>query len=937
MTRRTRFLACCTVVLLIASLASTALAQGTKVLTLDDYGHWRSITSTALSPDGRWMTYAYSPNEGDDTLYVALLDGATRHEIPRGSRPVFSDDSRWLAFMVSPAGNAGGRRGRPTGDLQQQRPPRAAAGGGGQKLQLLDLTTGTSSFEENVSGFTFSDGSAYLVMKKRSAAEGAEHHGTDLILRDLGTGLVQNIGNVSDYAFNKDAALLAWTVDAAGGTGNGVYLMDLHGGTLRPLDTSGRTYASLTWNEEGTALAVLRGETPEGMQLRANAVLIWTGLGGRREQALVYDPAADPAFPEGMVLSEFAGVRFNDGSTMLVLGVKEQAAEVREREGEQADVDVWHWKDEEVQSVQMRQASREQRRTWTSVLHLDGLRFLQLADETMASVSLTDDGRWGIGRDDNPYAGMITWSGGKADYYRIDTATGERTLMVENLGRAMGNSPNGEWFLYLKDETVYARNIASGAETNLSELAGVDFVNRQDDHPYELPAYGVAGWSADGRSVLLNQRFDIWSLPLAGGRAVNLTTGVGERDQIQFRVVRLDREEETVNLREPVLLSAYGEWTKKSGYWQVRAGTEPEPLIFVDKSVGRLVKAEDTDRVMFTMQTFAEFPDYWVSDLTFTDPHRVTDANPQQAEYAWGRRILIDFENSRGQHLQATLALPAGYQEGRRYPMLVYHYELMSNQHHSYSMPRYDDRPHMSTYASGGYLVLQPDIVYEIGRPGSSAMDCVGSAVRKVIELGYADPDHIGLQGHSWGGYQSSFMVTQTDLFACVVTGAPPTNLVSFYNTLYKSTGTVQQGITEVGQVRMGTTPFDDFELFLSQSPIHHTADITTPFMILHGTEDGSVDWIQGLEYYNMARRQGKEVILLSYPGEGHHLGRKENQIDFQIRMRQFFDHYLMDAPAPTWMTDGVPFLEKETADPHDGMPGTDTGRSRGLIPPHLN
>jgi dipeptidyl aminopeptidase/acylaminoacyl peptidase len=326
-----------------------------------------------------------------------------------------------------------------------------------------------------------------------------------------------------------------------------------------------------------------------------------------------------------------------------------------------------------------------------------------------------------------------------------------------------------------------------------------------------------------------------------------------------------------------------------------------------------------------------------VSDLTFTDPHRVTDANPQQAEYAWGRRILIDFENSRGQHLQATLALPAGYQEGRRYPMLVYHYELMSNQHHSYSMPRYDDRPHMSTYASGGYLVLQPDIVYEIGRPGSSAMDCVGSAVRKVIELGYADPDHIGLQGHSWGGYQSSFMVTQTDLFACVVTGAPPTNLVSFYNTLYKSTGTVQQGITEVGQVRMGTTPFDDFELFLSQSPIHHTADITTPFMILHGTEDGSVDWIQGLEYYNMARRQGKEVILLSYPGEGHHLGRKENQIDFQIRMRQFFDHYLMDAPAPTWMTDGVPFLEKETADPHDGMPGTDTGRGRGLIPPHLN
>jgi dipeptidyl aminopeptidase/acylaminoacyl peptidase len=253
--------------------------------------------------------------------------------------------------------------------------------------------------------------------------------------------------------------------------------------------------------------------------------------------------------------------------------------------------------------------------------------------------------------------------------------------------------------------------------------------------------------------------------------------------------------------------------------------------------------------------------------------------------------------------------------------MLVYFYELMSGRHHQYSMPTYDDRPHMSTYASDGYLVLMPDVVYTIGRPGSSALDDLTASIQKVIELGYADPERIGLQGHSWGGYQSSFVVTQTDLFAAVVTGAPPTNLISFYNTLYKSSGTVQQGITEVGQVRMGTTPFEDFELFLSQSPIHHTGKITTPFLILHGTEDGSVDWMQGLEYYNMAKRQGKQVILLSYPGEGHHLGRKENRIDFQIRMKQFFDHYLKGAPAPEWITEGVPFLEKEYASPTDGIP----------------
>ena len=183
----------------------------------------------------------------------------------------------------------------------------------------------------------------------------------------------------------------------------------------------------------------------------------------------------------------------------------------------------------------------------------------------------------------------------------------------------------------------------------------------------------------------------------------------------------------------------------------------------------------------------------------------MTDADPTLfKEFAWGTKKLIDYKNRFGQRLQATLTLPAGYEPGKKYPMLVYFYELMSDTHHSFQLPPYDDRPHMATYASNGYLVLQPDVVYEIGKPGTSALDCVTSAVKKVIELGYADPAHIGLQGHSWGGYQSSFIVTQTDMFAAVVTGAPPTDLTSFYGTLYPSTGTIQQGITEVGQVRMG-------------------------------------------------------------------------------------------------------------------------------------
>jgi dipeptidyl aminopeptidase/acylaminoacyl peptidase len=225
----------------------------------------------------------------------------------------------------------------------------------------------------------------------------------------------------------------------------------------------------------------------------------------------------------------------------------------------------------------------------------------------------------------------------------------------------------------------------------------------------------------------------------------------------------------------------------------------------------------------------------------------------------------------------------------------------------------FDDRPHFAEYASGGYLVFSPDIVYETGKPGSSALDCVTSGVKKIIDMGYADPQHIGLQGHSWGGYETSFILTQSDMFAAVVTGAPPTDLVSFYDELYKSTGTVQQGIMELGQVRMGqnATPWTTPDLYKSQSPIEHVQNIKTPFLILQGTADGAVDWDQGLEFYNAAKRWGKHVIFLSYPDEQHHLTRKENQKDFQVRMRQFFDHYLMGAPEPKWMSDGVPQTDK--------------------------
>jgi dipeptidyl aminopeptidase/acylaminoacyl peptidase len=893
------------IVTLIATAVVTTgpLSGQGKVLTLDDYGPWSRITGTTLSPNGGWLAFAYEPNDGDGTWHAQSLDGARSYDRTNGSGAVFSTDSKWVGVLVRPTEVEAKR-------LRKAKKPIPT------DLHLIALDSGDSVIVENVASFAFAKGGGHVAMRRAKSDREAKHDGTDLLVRDLTTGMTQVIGNVSEFAFNDTGRFLAYLVDAAATEGNGVYVSDLTTQRVMPVSTAPVRYAQLAWNESGTAVAALQGEQPDGLAHRMNKLVLATGVDGLTPTVTTYDPTSDTSFPAQMVLSELRDLDWNKDGSIVFLGVKEQENEPKEDTSDDdepvANVDVWHWKDERLQSVQMVQEQGDKRHTWLAAYRVADRKLVVLEDDDMRRVSLPDRGRWAVGRNDAPYRGDLMQEGGRADYYRVDLRTGERRLIARALRRTLEISPDDEWFAYLKDGDVIAYRLSNGEVVDLSAVAGVDFQNMEFDLIAERPSYGIAGWSADGQSVLLNHRYDIWSVPLHGGTAVDLTAGEGGSQQIRFRVERLDPEKKTVDLSKPVLLSAYGEWTKRSGYYEVRKGRSPTPLIFADRRIGRIEKAKDVDRVVFTQETFEQFPDYWVSDLTFREPRQVTNANPQLGDFAWGRRVLVDYTDARDNRLQATLTLPAGFESGRRYPMLVYFYEKMSQRHHEFSMPVYDDRPHMSTYASGGYLVLMPDIVYEPGRPGSSALDDVTSAVRKVIELGYADPAAIGLQGHSWGGYESSFILTQTDMFAAVVTGAPLTNLMSMYNILYKRTGSPNGAILEWSQGRLGVSPWEDFDLYVSQSPVHHAPNISTPFLILQGTADGAVDWNQGLELYTAARRLGKQVILLSYPGEPHHLAKEENQKDFQMRMRQFFDHYLRGEPAPTWMTDGIPLLEKQ-------------------------
>jgi len=788
----------------------------------------------------------------------------------------------------------------------------------GGSAELIDLETGVRTAWTGVSGFQFADGFNHLALRKPVRESDAKHTGADLILRNLSTGTDMLLGNVGSFAFNPGGALLGYTVDAPDKDGNGVYLVHLQSNTIQVLDNDSLRYDRLTWDRSGSALAALKGDVPEGSTERANSLVAFRKLGTGEGGSFAFDPDQASGFPEGMVVSENGALTWRDDGSMVFVGLGEQRSLVEDDpDHPRPNVDIFHWKDDRIQSVQRNQAQRDRRFTFLSGVHLASARFVTLADSSMRSVTLSRDGSLGIGRDDRAF--ISDWEESQADYYLVDPETGSRKLILEGQKRTLGLSPDGRYFAYSKDGHVWIRDLERETDRNLTSTAPVSFVNEQYDHPGTKPPYGLAGWTADGDAMVLNHQFDLWLQPLDGSAASNLTNEVGAKEEVRFRYVRTDPEEVAIDLDQALLLSAYGEWTKKSGFYELDGGRLSES-IFEDRQFSGLRKAKAADRVIFTASTFSEFPDYWVSDLEFDSPRRITDANPQQTEYRWGHRILVDYQNKDGVPLQGILAIPDGYEAGQRLPMIVGFYEKKSQNMHSYSAPIFGASypsgnmgpvDEAAAFVSNGYLVLQADVHLNTRTTHSDMLDCVTAATRKVIEMGYADPDRIAVGGGSFSGGGSAFIATQTDMFAAVVARAAPINLAGEFNILFSGSGQNNHSYDIYGQGRYGTNPFDDPDLYREQSPITHVANMNTPLLYLHGVQDGSVEYLQGMEFYNALRFLEKPIIFLSYPDEGHNLKRYENQIDFTKRLWQFLDHHLKGAPAPEWMVDGVPFLRR--------------------------
>jgi dienelactone hydrolase len=886
-------------------------------LTEADFARIEALGATALSPDGKWVAYDFRRGvSGPTELRYRPVAGGTEASAPLGSTPVFSANSRWLLFTVTPdtTGGRGAGGGRRSGGA----PGRAASTASGaestrNKVGIVDLRSGTTTILPDVQSFALSRNGTHVALRRYGATD-TRGRGADLVVRDLDQGTDVSFGNVADFAWSDDGSLLAMVIDVDGKTGNGVQLLNVATGTLRSLDAGDQRYSSIVWRKRANDLAALRSRIDSAFSDTSYAVLAWRDIGGARQSKAIYDFSADTRFPSGMRVAYRAPQWAEDGSTIFFGIAPREPKELRQWNAPQpARVEVWHWKDLREYHQQDRQSAQDRQKTQLVGWRLAANQLVRLADDSSEAVQLSENQRVALMSDERPYFNEVISGRQYRDVYAIDLASGQRERIVTKGVYPPSASPGGRYVLYPQGGQWWSYDLTNKAHVNLTAKIPSTFVNMEDDHPiHERRPYGVGGWTTGDRSVILYDRYDLWQVAPDGSNPVRLTRG--REDSTVYRVEMLDPDARTIDPTKPLILSTTGDWNKRSGFARLVIGQPAQRLLWVDKSVGRLTQARNAANVFaFIEQTAEESPNVFVTTSTFDAAQQVSHTNAFLADHAWGKQVLMDYTNSHGDKLQMMLTYPADYQPGKQYPMVVYYYEKLSQGFHQWVAPTDRSTYNTSVFSQNGYFVLRPDIVFRFRDPGYSGLDCVTSAVKAALATGMIDPKRVGNMGHSWGGYQSAFYAVHGHgMFAATIAGAPLTDLISMYGYTSFNTGQPETGHYETGQERMQVPLWEDPQAYIRNSTVFAVDSLQTPLLLEEGDADGNVNYWQSMELYNFGRRLGKEVVFLIYNDENHGVARPESQIDYHRRQLEWFAHYLKGEPAASWITHGESYLARQ-------------------------
>ncbi|MEE4116875.1 MAG: prolyl oligopeptidase family serine peptidase [Marinilabiliaceae bacterium] len=882
---------------LLLGLSLTLSAQKTD-LQIKDYAQWQNLGTYTVTDDGNWVAWHISLVEGDDTLYIKNLETEKDYKYPLSSQPAFSSDSKWISMQIHYS-------------EKEQEKMREGKKEIKNKVRLLNLETGKERVFNDVQSSEFTDDGKHLLMRTY-AEKGVKTN--DITLCRLENGILKNLGNIKEYSVNKAGDRLAYIVDVKGSLGNAVELFNLDTYTLRTIDSDTTSYSGLRWEKEGKAFSFLK-EFPDTAYKEMNhRVFAVRDIYGTLT-INSFNPLGSANIPGDMRVRETYTPTFSDDMSILYFGVYEwtrkESKEDKKKDKEKLPgVDIWHWKDDPIQpNQQVTYPRSEANFTYMFAWNINSGKIVRISDDELQDPRISGNGMKVLVRSDKAYRPQFRTP--LYDHYLVDPTTGEKKEILKGFSTIYGSSPEGKFLYYFKDKAWWLYNVENNKHTNMTGSLDTDFWNTRDDLPKDIkPPFGFGGWLKDDVAMLVYDEYDVWKVPANGTPPEKLTEG--KASEIIHRVTRLDYEEDYLDAAEDLYISLTGDKSKWSGYGKISPKGKYKELIYKDMAIGGLRKAKNADRFLYTEQSYSDSPDIFVSGAGFGKASQVSATNLQQEKYHWGRSELIEYTNRDGKKMQGALYYPANYQEGKKYPMIVYIYEIRSTGLHRYVSPSDESAYNTTNYTTSGYFIFQPDIVYKTNHPGESAVDCVVPAVEEVLKTGMIDKDKIGLMGHSWGAYQTSFIITQTDLFSAAVAGAPLINMISMYNEIYWNSGSPNQNIFETSQGRLREPWWDLMKEYMDNSPMFNADKITTPLLVAFGNKDGAVDWHQGIEMFTTMRRMEKPYIMLVYEGENHGLRQKENMKDYCQKTREFFEHHLLGNEAAEWIVKGKTYMQKK-------------------------
>jgi dipeptidyl aminopeptidase/acylaminoacyl peptidase len=892
--------------LLIA--ATSVNAQTKPLITPKDYGKWELLGAPRLSPKGDWVAVNVNRVSEENELRIRGGPRDTTIVVAYGTTPAFSVDGQWVAYAVTPTAKERER-------LTKEKKPIH------NNFEAKSLANGNTIAVSDVSSFAFSPDGRFIALT-RYPAEGKKV--SEVLVQDLAGGVRLSFSNVGETSWADAGALLALTLDTEGGAGNAVQLWDGRTGAIRVLESSSSQYRGLAWRPKSTDLVALRTNVDKAFKDTAHVLLAWTNAGSPEAGTLRLDPAtaSGAGFPAGTRIADYRRPSWSRDGRIVYFGTRRRepvADAIKKSEEKVSDVEIWHTNDVRMFPSQKSAENQDLRATLLTAWRLHENKVVPIGTDVNEQAVALEGGRYATEIDRKPYGWGWKFGRQDLDVYVVDLNTGERKKTLEKVRHYFGADPTGTKLAWSDGKDFWTVDLASGKRTNLTasltSSRKADFVDHDDDHPNNVASViNPAGWSRGGNAYLVNDTYDVWRLAVDGSGGTKLTDGAKEgviHRVVNFAPFTASAEERAFDLSKPIYLTLRGKKTKQSGYARLNPDGKIERLVFADTGYGALARADSAQVFAFTRQRYDTPPVLRVgSDVA--NAKTVIMTNAQAKDYAWSKVEMFDFKSTIGVPLQALLYYPANYDASKKYPMIVYTYEMLTQGLHNYIAPRENDYYNTTVFTQNGYFVLLPDIVFRPREPGLGTQYSVEAAVRNVLARGLVDPARIGHVGHSQGGYEAAFLGTHSKLFATTVVGSGITDMISFAGQLHWQPGNAEFDHWETGQFRMEVAPWEDMKAMIDNSPLAKVQDMPVKAMLLEaGSEDGTVDPRQASLFYNYARRAGKNVVLLMYPGEGHGLQKKENQVDYERRILQWFGHYLKgDAPA-AWISNGMTALER--------------------------